>query len=43
MGFVGDDDDVGTIGEFWVSFARYGTELLDQGEEVAVIFLEEVF
>ena len=43
MGFVGDDDDVGTIGEFWVSFTRCGTEFLDKGEEVAMVFLEEFF
>lgn len=43
MGFVGNYDDVGPIGKLRIGFAGSGAEFLDEGEDVAVVVLEELF
>ncbi len=39
VGLVGHDDDVGTLGQDRVLLAALDVEFLDQGEDVAVVFL----
>ena len=39
---VGDDDDVGAVGEHRVRLALLGAELLDQREDVAVVLAEQL-
>ena len=39
---VGDDDDVAPLGEHRVRLALLGAELVDQGEDVAVILCEQL-
>ena len=41
VGLVGDDDDVAAVGELRVDAALVGAELLDQGEDVAVILAQQ--
>ena len=42
VGLVGDDDDVVALGDHRVALAALGVELLDQGEDVAVVLAEQL-
>jgi len=42
MSFVCNDDDVRAIRDHWVNLAALSTELLNQGEDVAVVFAEKL-
>ena len=42
MGFVNHDNDVSALGEHRVRFTLLRVELVNQGEDIAVVFTEQL-